>query len=175
MSSMVDPRPQSIKADHPGEGGPFLWLVKARFVLTAAVIAAALLLGFAGRSVERSSGGAVAKVPALRLDPNTAPPEVLAALPHVGSSLVDRWVKAREERPFRSLEDARKRVRGLGPATLDQIGPYFDFPDGHGLDPDRVASKALDRPAGKPRAIRRKKTSSPKAGAIQLPRLAARS
>ena len=74
--------------------------------------------------------GRLRRCRSLRLDPNTVPPEVLAALPHVGSGLVDRWVKAREERPFRSLEDARARVRGLGPATLDQIAPYFDFPDG---------------------------------------------
>jgi hypothetical protein len=174
---MVDPSPQRVRAEisRCGEGGPLVSLIRARFVLAAAVIAAAIGLGFSGRGVEESHGAAVGRVPDLRLDPNTAPPEVLAALPHVGSALVDRWVRAREERPLRSLEDARTRVRGLGVATLDQIGPYFDFPHGRGLNPSQVASSAPDRSAGKTRATRRKKTASPKAAATQQPRLAARS
>jgi competence protein ComEA len=176
MSSMVDPRPETVKAElvRCGEGGSLIWLVKARFVLTAAVIAAALSLGLAGRGVGRSGGGAVARMPDLRLDPNTAPPEVLAALPHVGTGLVDRWVRAREERPLCSLEDARTRVRGLGPATLEQIGPYFDFPQARGIDPARIAKGALDRPAGKTRATRRKKAVASKGAATQQLRLAAR-
>ena len=77
---------------------------------------------FAGESSD-SRGVAAGWESELRLDPNTVPPEVLTALPHVGASLVDRWIKAREERPFDSLEDARVRVRGLGAATLGQIAP----------------------------------------------------
>ena len=176
MSIMVDPRPQPVKADpfRRGEGGPLIWLVRARFVLTGVVIAAGLWLGVAGRGLDGSSGRPTAKLPDLRLDPNTAPREVLAALPHVGSALVDRWVRAREERPFRSLEDARTRVSGLGPATLDQIAPYFDFPDGRGLDPGRVASSKRVRSTARTRVVSRKKTALPKAVAPQPTRLAAR-
>jgi len=101
---------------------------------------------------------------------------VLAALPHVGSALVDRWVKAREERPFRSLQDARMRVRGLGAATIEQIGPYFDFPQGEEFMPTRVASHTSDRPATKPRTNRRKTSGAAAAArAARQPRLAARS
>ena len=101
------------------------------------------------------------------------PPEVLTALPHVGASLVDRWVKAREERPFRSLEDARARVRGLGVATLGQIAPYFEFPDGGQARSAGAASQKTDRPAAKRRIARRQKSAPGKAEAIAQPRLAA--
>jgi hypothetical protein len=54
-------------------------------------------------------------------------------------------MKERERRPFRSLEDARNRVRGIGAATLEQIARYFDRSDEPRLS-------AL--PSGAPKAIR---------------------
>jgi hypothetical protein len=173
---MVDSRPQTIETERTrlGDGGPFVSLVKARFVLAAMVIAAALGLGFGGRGLEESRRVAGATVPELRLDANTVPPEVLTALPHLGSALVDRWVKAREERPFRSLEDARARVRGLGAATLAQIAPYFEDPEGQRPSAKPFVSRRASRPSAKLRTALRKKSGSTKKSATRQPRLAAR-
>ena len=62
------------------------WPVGTRRVLAGAVMAAALGLAVASRSVPRSDAGIV-KAPALLLDVNTVPPGVLEALPHVGQTL----------------------------------------------------------------------------------------
>jgi competence protein ComEA len=80
-----------------------------------------------GRDREASSKKAFVDAPNLVLDPNSAPPQVLEALPALGPTLVRRWVAARAERPIASLADARRRVRGLGPAGLAQIAPYLKF------------------------------------------------
>ena len=149
-------------------------LVKARFVLLAAVVAAALGLGFGGGVGEESQHTVVAPVPGLRLNPNTVPPQVLTALPHVGAALVDRWVKAREERPFESLEDARARVRGLGAATLDQIGPYFELPAGRRQAVKSMVSLDGPRAKSKPRTASRKKSGSTKPEGAQPAGLASR-
>jgi Type II secretion system (T2SS), protein K len=177
MSMMVDSRPQTLdsvrlrSADGSYVAGP---LVKARFVLLAVVVAAALGLGLGGGGGDRSRNTVVADVPELRLDPNTVPPQVLTALPHVGASLVDRWVKAREERPFESLEDARARVRGLGAATLAQIGPYFELPAGRHQVVKSMVSHEARRPRRKPRTAIRKKSGSTKPGSAQPAGLASR-
>ena len=175
MCSMVDPRPQTagVEVLRCGDGGPFVSLVKARFVLAAAVVAAALALGFGGRDEEAYPAVAGANVGQLRLDPNTVPPQVLNALPHIGSSLVDRWVKARAERPFRSLEDARARVRGLGAATLVQISPYFDRSEDQPPNANPAVSQKKSRPPASARTTRRKNSGSKKEAATQHPRLAA--
>jgi hypothetical protein len=177
MSSMVDRRSERDDAEisRAGNGGALILLVKARFVVAAAVAVAAVVLGFfAGDSRDPRDVGA-GKFEALRLDPNTVPPEVLTALPHVGASLVDRWVKAREERPFRSLDDARARVRGLGVATLGQIAPYFDFAEGGTIEVAGAASRNADRPAAKRGTARRRKSAPSKAETVAQPRLAASS
>jgi len=56
---------------------------------------------------------------------NTAPPAVLAALPRLGPSLVNRIVTARERAPFRSLDDLDARVQGIGPATIVALKPFL--------------------------------------------------
>ncbi len=177
MCSMVDPRPQNRVSARPGcaEAGQFAGpLIKARFVLLAAVIAAALGLGFGGGAAQPSRNTVVVPVPGLRLDPNTVPPQVLTALPHVGAALVDRWVKAREDRPFESLEDARARVRGLGAVTLEQIGPYFELPAGRRPAVKSMVSLDGPRARTKPRTASRKKSGSTKPGAAQPAGLASR-
>jgi hypothetical protein len=172
MSSMVDRRSEAgLGGISPvGDGGAMVLLVKSRFVLGTTVAVAAIALGFfAGEP----GGAEAAKARELRLDPNTVPPEVLTALPHVGASLVDRWVKAREERPFRSLEDARARVRGLGVATLGQIAPFFEFPEGGRIDAAGSASRETVRTTAKRRTVRRQRQASGKADRVGQPRLAA--
>jgi hypothetical protein len=177
MSSMVDSRPQTVESEcpHYAGAGVFGSLVKARFVSVAAVVAAALSLGFGSGAEEESRGKAAAEMPSLRLDPNTVPPQVLTALPHVGSALVDRWVKAREERPFRSLEDARARVRGFGAATLEQVAPYFVIPNGRLLDEKPMVSRKTSRLTAQPRTAVRKKSGSKKVSTTEQPRVAANS
>jgi hypothetical protein len=63
----------------------------------------------------------------LVIDLNTAPPAVLMALPRLGPVLVDRIVKERQARPFRSLADFDDRVKGIGPVTVAAIAPYVRF------------------------------------------------
>lgn len=146
-------------------------LVRARFVLAGAVLVAGAAMGVSGGVMNGPGESPAASGGELRLDPNTVPPEVLTALPHVGASLVERWVKAREERPLRSLDDARARVRGLGAATAEQIGRYFEFPESE----RQSGVSATSRPAVKPRIARRQKSASANAEALRQPRLAASS
>jgi competence protein ComEA len=70
--------------------------------------------------------GATTEAPRLVVDPNTAPPAVLAALPSLGPGRVKAIVAAREAEPFRSLEDLDARVKGVGPATMAAIRPYLE-------------------------------------------------
>ena len=61
---------------------------------------------------------------------------MLGALPHVGPSLVKKLVEQREVRPFASIEDLRRRVRGLGPATMARLAPHLRIAPGRDLIPD---------------------------------------
>jgi competence protein ComEA len=106
---------------------PWIWPVGARGVLAGVACAAAFWLAMAGGEADRSSGVQTMAVPTLRIDANTAPPQVLGALPHVGPALVRRLVLAREHRRLASLEDAGRRVRGLGPSTRGLLAPHLVF------------------------------------------------
>jgi len=141
-------------------GSPF-WPAGPRGVLAATVIAAALGLAVESRGVGPPPGDGIVAAPKLQLDPNTAPPQVLGALPQVGPTLVRQLVMARQDRPLTSLEDLHSRVRGLGPATLDQLAPYLRFEPTSRSSPDQIASSHGGRTALKPRAKARKKPRSP--------------
>ena len=65
------------------------------------------------------------EAPILVVDPNTARPDVLDALPRLGPVLVGRIVAARVERPFQSLDDFDQRVKGIGPATIRKLRPHL--------------------------------------------------
>jgi competence protein ComEA len=80
----------------------------------------------------------------LVVDPNTAPPAVLASLPKLGPALVERIVAARAEAPFQSLEDLDDRVKGIGPATIAALRPHLRF---ESVDP---AAEPAEDPAGSP-------------------------
>jgi len=103
------------------------WPAEARTLLAVLAVAMAIGLRTVCQDAGSSSRKAFAVAPKLVLDPNSAPPQVLEALPTLGPTLVRRWVAARAERPISSLADARRRVRGLGPASLAQIAPYLRF------------------------------------------------
>ncbi len=54
---------------------------------------------------------------------NTATATQLALLPGVGPSRADAIIRARQRRPFRTVNELA-RVRGIGRATLQRLGPY---------------------------------------------------
>jgi competence protein ComEA len=58
----------------------------------------------------------------LRIDPNTAPLPVLETLPRIGPAMAQRIAEAR---PFASLDDLDRRVRGIGPATRTALAPHL--------------------------------------------------
>ena len=61
----------------------------------------------------------------LQIDVNEAQWPELALMPDIGPELARRIVADREERgPFRDLDDLR-RVRGIGPRTLEAMKPYL--------------------------------------------------
>ena len=71
-----------------------------------------------------------------RIDPNTADAQTLAALPTLGEKRAQLIIDYRERHSrqlpnrgpaFRRLEDLL-RIRGIGPATIEQIAPYLEFP-----------------------------------------------
>jgi competence protein ComEA len=60
-----------------------------------------------------------------QIDLNTAEPAELRLLPGVGETLAKRIISSRDEDgPFRSTDELR-RVRGIGPRTLERIEPYL--------------------------------------------------
>jgi competence protein ComEA len=101
------------------------WTARERTWLTGSGTLAALALAAGPWGTEVPDPPA--PTPCLVVDPNRAPPEVLAALPKLGPALVGRIVEARDEAPFRSLEDFDLRVRGIGPATLAALRPHLEI------------------------------------------------
>ncbi len=58
------------------------------------------------------------------IDINTASPESLAALPHIGPALAERIVAERNDHgPFQTPQELR-RVKGVGAKTLEKILPF---------------------------------------------------
>jgi competence protein ComEA len=63
------------------------------------------------------------KAPAGPIDINRASVEELQRLPKIGPILAQRIVMARQEKPFRTVEDLRG-VPGIGPKTLKRLLPF---------------------------------------------------
>src|SRR5438874_663438 len=128
MSSTASLASHPAPSDPPPTRGrpvvPWSWPAGARGLLAGCAIIAAMGLEVASRDVPSTSESIVG-VPDLALDPNTAPPRALTALPHIGPALANRIIEARSERPFTSLDDIRDRVRGVGPVTLTRIAAYL--------------------------------------------------
>jgi competence protein ComEA len=123
------------------------WTSAARGLLAALAVAGAVgLLAVAPGETEPVAG-----VPRLVVDPNTAPPEVLAALPTLGPALVARIVAARSEAPFRSLEELDARVPRIGPATIAALRPYLHIAPAPAPRPKRQQQQ---QPAAAPLPVR---------------------
>ena len=105
------------------------WSPGVRGVVALLVVASAVGLLRARLVLNAGSHGKPARAATVPLvDINTAPRQLLEALPHVGPSLVNRLIEQRGIRPFTSTEDLR-RVRGIGPATQSRLAPYLKFAD----------------------------------------------
>jgi hypothetical protein len=101
------------------------WPARARVLLALIVLVSAVSLRLASYTLGSDLKRSYRLMPVLVVDPNTAPDWVLEALPRVGPSLVKQLIEQRERRPFVSTEDLRRRVRGLGPATLARLTPHL--------------------------------------------------
>jgi Helix-hairpin-helix motif len=145
----------------------YLWPAGSRAVLGGLTVAAALWLLLASRSHQVSSEQRGAPLPKLVVDANTAPREVLAALPSAGPALAARLVRARQDRPLLSTDDAARRVRGLQAATLAQLAPYLNLPAdpassraGEAIAPDRIATAPSKRTTRRTKVHPKTATSS---------------
>src|SRR5262245_14740024 len=127
-----------IEGKRPAELGVLPWPVAVRGLIVVVVVVAALALRFAGCPVDDSTE-AIRRAPVLVVDPNEAPASVLSALPNVGPTLLAKLIEQRDRRPFVSTGDLRRRVKGLGPATLSGLAPHLR------INPNRVSS--LQAPA----------------------------
>jgi hypothetical protein len=121
---------------------PWCWPEGARALLGILAISAAVGLALGRRELTRG-GEPVAAASELKLDPSTATPGALAALPHIGPTLARRIAEAQADGPFRSPEDLRARVRGIGPVTLAQIEPYLRFDAGPQIERPPLVSQAI--------------------------------
>jgi competence protein ComEA len=94
-------------------------------LLAVAILGSAVGLRSAAELTGRGPQRVAARPPVLRVDPSTAPAHVLEALPQIGPTMASRIVAERQVRPFASLDDLRRRVRGLGLATMAKLAPHL--------------------------------------------------
>lgn len=153
-----------VRPWHRGSTLPWCWPEGARVLLAVLAISAAVgLMAGSGRRERLQPAQPDIGVSGLKIDPNTADAEALSTLPHIGPTLARRIVEAQAGGPFRSPEDLRARVRGIGPATLARIVPYLQFGAGArpgiepGFDSREIAIvDAGARPDGPPASPSRK-------------------
>ncbi len=63
----------------------------------------------------------------LVVDPNRVAVPVLGALPGIGAARAKAIEEARNRRPFGSLDDFDRRVKGIGPAIIAELKPHLRF------------------------------------------------
>jgi len=85
-----------------------------------------LALTALAQSRERTTTDADAPAPPVWLvDLNNAPAPEIALLPRLGPTLSQRVATQRDTGgPYTSLEDMARRVRGVGPRTIQRIEPF---------------------------------------------------
>jgi competence protein ComEA len=126
---------------------PPVWSIEARKGLAFVAILAGLGLLLASRSSRTGDDEPTSPTPGFIVDPNTAPPEILLALPGLGPGLVGHLVSARGDRPFESLKDLERRVRGIGPATLSRIAPFLEIAEPQDRPSPSPTAPAIPRAA----------------------------
>jgi len=89
--------------------------------------------GLQGRMIEVER--AAPQTAQFQVDINQADWPELAELPGIGQTLAHRIVDSRRTAgPYLDHDDLRRRVRGIGPRTLESIRPYLlPMPDGGNL------------------------------------------
>lgn len=97
------------------------WSPAVRGLLTALAAGA----GLAVAALSPSRRAEPARAPVLVLDVNSAPVEVLSALPGLGPALAAEIAARRAEAPFVGLPDLARRARGVGPATLARLSRHL--------------------------------------------------
>ena len=122
----------SVPPDPAEQRWPRLWLRRADQATVAGIVVVALtaMIGHwlyqGGRQgqmieVDRVTPGSIAYT----VDLNSAEWTELTILPGVGETLAKRIIAHRNENgPFRDFDDLR-RVRGIGPRTLERLTPYL--------------------------------------------------
>jgi competence ComEA-like helix-hairpin-helix protein len=70
------------------------------------------------------------------IDLNRAGLDELQRLPGIGKTRAQQIVDERSRGPFKSLDDLRHRVKGIGPKTVERLRPYVTV----GKEPARVAA-----------------------------------
>jgi competence protein ComEA len=124
------PTPSSKQNDQPR--WPRLTLRRMDQAVAAVVVAASLaaIAGWGvgqgrlrGRLIDIDSAGPIAID--FKLDVNAADWPELALMPNIGEQIAKRIVEDRALKgPFRDLTELR-RVRGIGPKTLESMKPYL--------------------------------------------------
>jgi len=85
--------------------------------------------GLSGRLIELET--AEPRAAAFEVDVNEADWPELAQLPSIGPTLARRIVESRETDGLFFDHDELRRVKGIGPKTLEEIRPYLrPMPDG---------------------------------------------
>lgn len=118
--------------DSKGPAWPKFFLRRTDQAVAAAFTGAALLGIVVWCLVQWRLGGRLIDIEQaepvtvkFEIDLNAAHWPELALLPNIGEQLAKRIVAERVENgPFRDLQDLR-RVRGIGPRTLESIEPYL--------------------------------------------------
>jgi DNA uptake protein ComE-like DNA-binding protein len=62
-----------------------------------------------------------------KINVNTADQITLMSLPRIGEKLSGRIIKARTESRFSSVDELRRRIRGIGPKSAKTLAPLISF------------------------------------------------
>ncbi len=102
-----------------------LWTASQRRLLATAVLIFAAGLWLTSRPA--ADARKPLSAPAFRVDPNTAPLQMLVTLPGIGPGRAKAIIAERANGPYRSLSDLEQRVPGIGPVMAEGMAAYLVF------------------------------------------------